>query len=641
MADQDKIVDIVTLEIDEEEVVKRLKKLTEEIKANKEQTKQLEKTNKELEATGKKNTDQYKKNATQIETNKAAVKGLSSDYSNNQKILTAMTQSENREIGTLEKLAQQNKKLSQEKKTLNLTTEQGRKRLQEINSTLDKNNKFITDNSDAYTKQKRNIGNYQSALQGLPGPIGGAVGATRGLLQVFRALIATPIGIVLAAIAAAFKLVGDSIKSSQPLLDKWHTTTSQLATGYAVLKDRQSNIIEGILDHGLKLKDLRRETKGIINEIKEETAASKALSEAEYALKDQEIDFITVRAEKKRQIRELRLLVKDETLTDQERVDALDQALKIENELAAQEIVIAKERARISQEQVDLGKSTREELEANAQLQARVIELQTESLQRQQTIAAERLGLVRKIKAEQMKEVENTIKELNASFQQASDEFDQLVEADLENGLIIEQDAATQRAEINIKSDNDILSSRKALAQASIKYQELVRNATIDVAQDVLGSLSQLFGQQTAIGKAAAIAETTINTYKSATAAYSALAGIPFVGPILGAAAAGAAIVSGLANVRKIMAVNPKPGATGGGTAPSVSTQGKIPGGLNFGSAANNGGIASQGSGNIANQLKSAVKAGMNEADAKSVVVVDEVTQRQNTSTISNQIGTV
>lgn len=54
------------------------------------------------------------------------------------------------------------------------------------------------------------------------------------------------------------------------------------------------------------------------------------------------------------------------------------------------------------------------------------------------------------------------------------------------------------------------------------------------------------------IGKAASIAGATIDTYKAATGAYASLAGIPIVGPALGAAAAAAAITAGLANVREI-----------------------------------------------------------------------------------------
>lgn len=69
--------------------------------------------------------------------------------------------------------------------------------------------------------------------------------------------------------------------------------------------------------------------------------------------------------------------------------------------------------------------------------------------------------------------------------------------------------------------------------------------------------------QLAAIGKAAAVTQTTIETYKSATSAYAAMSGIPIVGPALGAAAAAAAIAAGMANVSKIMSTNAQ-FATGG-----------------------------------------------------------------------------
>lgn len=68
------------------------------------------------------------------------------------------------------------------------------------------------------------------------------------------------------------------------------------------------------------------------------------------------------------------------------------------------------------------------------------------------------------------------------------------------------------------------------------------------------------------IGKAAAISETVINTYASATAAYKSMASIPFVGPALGIAAAAAAIASGLAQVSAIQSTSFGGAASGGGS---------------------------------------------------------------------------
>ena len=68
-------------------------------------------------------------------------------------------------IGTLERLALENKKLRRVRKGLDLDTARGVKRLKEINDQLDKNNKIILKNSDALRKQKINVGNYSESIQ--------------------------------------------------------------------------------------------------------------------------------------------------------------------------------------------------------------------------------------------------------------------------------------------------------------------------------------------------------------------------------------------------------------------------------------------------------------------------------------------
>jgi hypothetical protein len=98
----------------------------------------------------------------------------------------------------------------------------------------------------------------------------------------------------------------------------------------------------------------------------------------------------------------------------------------------------------------------------------------------------------------------------------------------------------------------------KKYAQNDIDLDKKKQQAKLDLAADFFGNLSTIFGKQTALGKAAAIAETTINTYAAATAAYKSLAAIPIVGVPLGIAAAAAAIAAGLANVRQIVKVNTK-----------------------------------------------------------------------------------
>ena len=68
------------------------------------------------------------------------------------------------------------------------------------------------------------------------------------------------------------------------------------------------------------------------------------------------------------------------------------------------------------------------------------------------------------------------------------------------------------------------------------------------------------------VGKAASIVNATVDTYKAANAAFSALAGIPVVGPVLGAAAAAGAITAGMANVNNIKSQSFEQGGIVSGT---------------------------------------------------------------------------
>jgi hypothetical protein len=65
------------------------------------------------------------------------------------------------------------------------------------------------------------------------------------------------------------------------------------------------------------------------------------------------------------------------------------------------------------------------------------------------------------------------------------------------------------------------------------------------------------------IQKAANIANATIDTYKAAQAAYASLSGVPVIGPVLGAAAAGVAVSAGLLNVKRIATTNFDGGGSG------------------------------------------------------------------------------
>ena len=97
----------------------------------------------------------------------------------------------NKQAGTLEKLAVVNTKLRRERGKLNLETLKGQKRLREINKELDKNNKFIEKNSDKLKKQKINVGNYTNSIKdaaAASGLFGGVLGKLNAIQATLAAL---------------------------------------------------------------------------------------------------------------------------------------------------------------------------------------------------------------------------------------------------------------------------------------------------------------------------------------------------------------------------------------------------------------------------------------------------------------------
>jgi len=115
-----------------------------------------------------------------------------------------------------------------------------------------------------------------------------------------------------------------------------------------------------------------------------------------------------------------------------------------------------------------------------------------------------------------------------------------------------------------------------AKARKEINKQEVASNQEkTKLISDALGQLSTIVGQDTVAGKAFAIAKATIDTYQSAVAAYKSLAPIPGIGPALGAIAAAAAVASGIATVKKIVAVQvPSAPANTGGNATQTTPAG-------------------------------------------------------------------
>jgi hypothetical protein len=118
---------------------------------------------------------------------------------------------------------------------------------------------------------------------------------------------------------------------------------------------------------------------------------------------------------------------------------------------------------------------------------------------------------------------------------------------------VIDNSAAGTQARADAEAE--FLAKKQGFTQAGIQLdieEAEAKKANLAAVGNALGNLSSVLGEETAAGKATAIAATTISTYQSAQDSYKSLSGIPIIGPALGFAAAAAAIVGGLAQIKKI-----------------------------------------------------------------------------------------
>ena len=133
------------------------------------------------------------------------------------------------------------------------------------------------------------------------------------------------------------------------------------------------------------------------------------------------------------------------------------------------------------------------------------------------------------------------------------------------NNLLAAEDSLSQQARLdrNKAVITETLADERVLVNERLKLRKNLVQSEIAIDQQRLkagsDSLNALATLQTAktkelavLGKGAAIAQTTIDTYRGAQAAAASLSGIPFIGPALAVGAAAAFIAAGLARVAQI-----------------------------------------------------------------------------------------
>lgn len=153
-----------------------------------------------------------------------------------------------------------------------------------------------------------------------------------------------------------------------------------------------------------------------------------------------------------------------------------------------------------------------------------------------------------------------------------------LLAANRELWLMDEAAYEERRSQLVIEAANKRSTTLENIAVRLKNFEELTAINKTKTLMDLGSALTAGFATQSKtafeLNKKVSIGRAVINTFEAATSAYKAMAGIPYVGPIVGAIAAAGAIAFGMAQVSQIksQSFDGGGGGAGAGSIPSMPT---------------------------------------------------------------------
>lgn len=514
-------------------------------------------------------------------------------------------------VTSIESLTKANKELREERKKLDLETAEGQKRVKDINAQLDANTNKIKENVSALEKQRLNIGNYQSALDRV---IPGFSGFTQGIQSATtasKALIATPLGAILAAVAVVLGVVVAALKKSEPVLDFFENIITQITANIdflltnldklgSILYDLATFNISGAID----------KVKGLTQEMIAVARAAQLYLDILRELEDEQALFTVSSAQQENQIKALVIASKNRNLTFDEQKEKIQEALKLERQLTEQRIDLARKEEVATIKQIALSRGLRQTEEENfdafverllrgselsgkekqqvADLSAARIKAESESLAFREKAANMIAAIDDKETAANEKRIAQSQKEQEEIIKKAqimndvSDAEDTLLTREIERQevrLTLTKSFNESIAGINQKFVDD----EKGRKQQEAKNFELYENQKLQTQRIVLNGLSQglrAFGIESKLINSAI---ATANTFLGVTEILKAPTA-PFVEPfasIVRGVQIATTLATGLGAVAKINNVS---FAAGGGDfftkGPTMLVVGDNPGGV-------------------------------------------------------------
>ncbi|HPI82801.1 MAG TPA: hypothetical protein PK122_06245, partial [Candidatus Paceibacterota bacterium] len=164
--------------------------------------------------------------------------------------------------------------------------------------------------------------------------------------------------------------------------------------GLKELADGTVKLTTGVADFTDRVTAARDKTAEWVKEVRDAAKAAEDLADRENKLKVQQRKWLVEQAKLEVSLSEARLKTGDATLTAQQRIEALNEAQRIQNEISDKQVQMAREAYEIQKERNGLASSTEEDLEKEAQLQADLIRIEKERNDRNKEFVDQRAGLL-------------------------------------------------------------------------------------------------------------------------------------------------------------------------------------------------------------------------------------------------------
>lgn len=454
------------------------------------------------------------------------------------------------------------------------------------------------------------IGNVKNMVTELNPALAGAEKGFGAVLKQMWAMVANPIGAVIAALVLGLTALYKAFTSTDEGADKLEQIMSGLSNVMVVIRDRFLKFGEALAkffsgDFSGAVKDAKSAISGVGDEITKEfkkgAEAAKLLQEVGDAMRDLKV----ARAELNRNLAESKELLSDENATYAEKKKAIEEIRKGEAEYTKAALDNAKKSLLAAQ--LSKKMSADERLDAIANAKAEIANLEAESSQILRSANKQQKQLNNEMEADQKEAHDKRIARAKELKELADKQAKELAEArkkeieDLNAFQIAVNNAEFAQRQANIddvqrqsdeiarieaqKTANEEAEAKKRIENAKIESEAklAIQNATLDNISKGVNLLQSLGIKNKAIQKgliiaenAAGIAKTIINTMAAnakAIAASPLTAGQPFVTANTISGAIGVA-TSIAATAKALSALGGGGSAGGGSTIPNAGGAG-------------------------------------------------------------------